>query len=86
MRSSRAVEGVDLRPLACSDCGFEPHRGHECRECCVLRGKMSLRRTDHSSRGTLTDCGIYECDCEAWIREGHGPTMGRNATEKKSVK
>ena len=26
--SGRAVKGIDLRPLACWDCGFEPHGGH----------------------------------------------------------
>ena len=26
----RAVKGVGLRPLACWNCGFESHRGHEC--------------------------------------------------------
>jgi hypothetical protein len=25
----RAVEGVDKRPFACWDCGFESRRGHE---------------------------------------------------------
>jgi len=28
--SGRAVEGVVLRPLACSDCEFESHREHGC--------------------------------------------------------
>ena len=27
--SGRAVLGVGLRSLACRDCGFESHRGHE---------------------------------------------------------
>ena len=28
--SGRAVQGVGLRPLACSDCGFESRRKHRC--------------------------------------------------------
>ena len=28
--SSRAVQGVGLRTLACCDRGFESHRGHGC--------------------------------------------------------
>ena len=27
-----------MRRLACSDCGFESHGGHECFECSVLSG------------------------------------------------
>ena len=39
--SGRAVQGVDLRPLTCCDCGFESHRGHGCLSvvsvvCCQL--------------------------------------------------
>jgi len=51
--SGRAV-WVDLRPLACWDCGFESRRGHGfvCVLLCVVR-KKSLRRADHSSREVL---------------------------------
>jgi hypothetical protein len=53
--AGRAVLGVDLRPLACWDCGFEPRRGYAC--CilgvlCAVRYR-SLRRADQSYRGVL---------------------------------
>ena len=40
--SDRAVQGVSLRLLDYSDCGFESRRWHVCRvccECCVLSGR-----------------------------------------------
>jgi hypothetical protein len=53
-------------------------------ECCVLRGKMSLRWTVHSSIGTLQSV-VCLSDCEAWILGGHGPTRGRNPTKKNCL-
>jgi hypothetical protein len=49
------------------------------RECCVLKGKMSLRRADHSSRGILP---IVMC-LSVIAKPGQREAMGRNATEKQ---
>jgi hypothetical protein len=54
-RSGSTVQGVGLRPPACCDCGCEFRRVHGCLSlvsvvCCQV---VSLRGTDHSSRGAL---------------------------------
>ena len=50
--SGRAVQGMGLRPLACSDCGFESHRVHGCvsLDSVVSCQVEALRQADHSSR------------------------------------
>jgi len=51
-KKADSSDRVGLRLLACWDCGFESHRGHECLlwVLCVVRWR-SVRRADHSSRG-----------------------------------
>ena len=47
---------VCLWLLACWDCGFESHRGHECLSVVSVefcQAEVSVRRADHSSRGVL---------------------------------
>jgi hypothetical protein len=60
----RAVWGVDLRLLACWDCGFESYRGH------VWLSLLSVVccQVEVSAMGWLlfqkswTECGVSECD------------------------
>jgi hypothetical protein len=63
--SGRAVQGVGLRPLACCDCGFEPHREHGCLslvDCCVLSGRgLCVRGVQRSP----TERGVSEIYHEA---------------------
>ena len=50
----RTVKGVGLRPRACWDCVFEPHRGMAFCLVCVFSFQVEVsRRADHSSRGVL---------------------------------
>jgi len=68
----RAVQGVDLRLLACWDCGFESRRGMfvSCK-CCVVDVSASGRSLDHKSP---TDCGVCECDFEVSTLSRPRPT------------
>jgi hypothetical protein len=58
----RAVVGLDLRPLACWDCGFKSWQGHGyiCSECCA----------DHSSRrfALITVCLNVVMESGEWDR------------------
>jgi hypothetical protein len=60
-----AVEGVGLRPLACCYREFGSRREHGCLLCVVK--KRSLRRADHSSRGTYLPSAVCQtaAGCES---------------------
>ena len=58
----RAVEGVSLRALACSDCEFESCRGHGCLLCCVLSGRGPCIGLITLPEKSFTKCGVCECD------------------------
>jgi len=82
--SGRAVLGVGLRPLSCWDCGFETRRKRGCLSlvnvvCC------QLRRTDHSSGSSPTECGVSECDREASTMRRPWHTRGCCAVEKENL-
>jgi hypothetical protein len=59
VHGGRTVWGVDLRPLACWDCGFESHREHEC----LLWKLCVVLRADLSSRGVLSGTTMIFCVC-----------------------
>jgi hypothetical protein len=56
----RPVQGVGLRPLACSSRRFESHLGHGCWSvvCAVC---LLSHRSDHSSKRSPTDYGTSLC-------------------------
>jgi len=64
--SGCAVSGVDLRPLACSDYGFESRRGHGCLSlvsvvCCQVEVSATWR--------TLIETSTTECDSKSLEHE-----------------
>jgi hypothetical protein len=75
----RAVWGVDLRPLACWDCGLEPHRGHGylsllnvvlCQVKFSAMGRSPVQRSPN-------ECGVSECDRESsTVSEGERRKTG----------
>jgi len=69
-RGDRAVWGVDLRPLASWDCGFEFCWGNACLSlasvvCCQV--EVSATSRSHVQRST-TDCCVSECNRETSVR------------------
>jgi len=44
-------------------------------KCCVL-SEVSIRRADHSSKRSRTECGVSECDRESSIMRRTWPTGG----------
>ena len=74
--SGRVFWGVDLRPFASWDCGFESHGGHgRLSDVSVVCCQRSLRRADHSSRGVLLTV-VCRCDLETWWMRRSWPTGG----------
>ena len=78
-----------LRPLACSDRGFESHRGGArmfvCCECCVLSGRGlcdELITRPEESYGLWC---VVACDLETSRMRRPWPALGRSATEKKKT-
>jgi len=75
----RAVWGVNLPPLACWDCGFDPHRGHGylsllnvvfCEVKVSAMGRSPVQRSPN-------ECGVSECDREAsTVSEGERRKTG----------
>jgi hypothetical protein len=62
--SGSAVSGMGLRPLACSDYGFESRRGHGSLSvvsvvCCQVEVSATWRSLVQMS---TTECGVSECD------------------------
>jgi len=72
-------KGAGLWPLACWDCGFEPHRGHGCASlmsvvCCqVEEVSASVWSLVESSP---TEFGVSEYDREASVMRRSWPTRG----------
>ena len=81
--SGRAVWGVDLRPLACWDCGFESRWGH---------GSLSLATIVYCQVGLITRpeeiyrVGVSECDREALIMRRSRPIRAVVPWEKKILR
>jgi len=50
---------MGLRPVTCKDCGFEFRRGHGSVAYCQIETWSPVRRGP-------TECGVSECDREAW--------------------
>ena len=64
-----AVEGVDLRPLACRDCGFESRRGlGNLSVVSVVCFQVEVSATARSLvQRSPTECSVCECGHEASI-------------------
>ena len=82
--SSRAVQGVGLRPLVCWDCGFESHRRHGCLLVVSVvffsgRGLCDELIT-HPEESYLLWC-VAVCDLETSRMRRPWPALGRSATE-----
>ena len=80
--ASARSKGVGLRPLVCWDCGIESHRGHGCRECCVLSGRgLCDELITHPEESYRLWC-VVVCDLEtSWMRRPW-PTGGSCAINK----
>jgi hypothetical protein len=84
--SGRAIWGwMDLRPLGCSDCGFESRGGHGYLSlvsvvCCQLEVSASGWSLVQRSP---TECGVSECDCEASTMRRPWPTRGCRAVGRR---
>ena len=66
--SDRPVNGVDLLPFGCWVCGFEFRRRDRCLSlvsvvCCYVRVNASSWSL---VRRSPIECGVSECDREAW--------------------
>ena len=53
--------------------------------CCVLSGKSSFCRSDHSSRGVLPSVMCLECDREISIMGRSWPTGGEGEGEGEGL-
>jgi hypothetical protein len=74
--SGRAVLDVGLRSLACCDCGFESHQGHECLVVvCVVCCHVEVSATSWSLvQRNPTDCDASLCVIrKPRERGGHSP-------------
>ena len=70
--SGRAVWDVVLRPLACWDCGFESHRGHECLSVmcvvCWCQVEVSATSWSFAQRSPNRLWCVSMCDLEtSWM-------------------
>jgi len=75
---------VDLRLLACCDCGFESRREHRCLSvvsvvCCQVEVSAT---GDHSSRGVLPSVACLSVIIKPWQWEDLLPPMGCWAMKK----
>ena len=81
----RSFYCVDLRSLACWDCGFESSRGHGFLSLVsVVCYHVKVSASGWSfARGSPTACGVSECDREVLTVRRSGPTRGCRAVKKK---
>ena len=72
-----AVKVVGVWPLACWNCGFESRQGHGSLSIVsVVSYQVEVLALGWSLfQRSTTDCGVPECDREASIMRGPGPTM-----------
>jgi hypothetical protein len=86
-QSGRVVWVVGLQPLAWWDYGFESRLSHRwfslvSNVCCqvdIYVSGWSVVQRSH------TECGVSECDREAWIMRRPWPTGGSRATRKNDT-
>jgi hypothetical protein len=77
--SGRTVWGVDLRPFACWECGFESGQGHGR---CVLLGRgLCIRLIIHPEKSYWLWCVKWVLS-QSTVRAGHNPELGQRAREK----
>ena len=64
--------------------GSNPTGGRDvCRECCVLSGRRSLQRADHSSRGLLLTVVCLSVIVEPEKLGGLGPSRAVESRQKE---
>jgi hypothetical protein len=74
--AARFTQGLRLRPLACSDYGFESRRGQGCLSLVsVVFCQVQFPATGRSLiPRSPTDCGVSECNLETSTKRKPMPT------------